>query len=393
MLILDQDELVRASQVALLADLEGFGRPKLSSSVRRAFLEVPRHLFVSRYREYGHAEWSFVGDKSLWRHLPTIYREGGLAIWGSNDEDVAATISHPSVVLLMLSLLHLKPGMQVLEIGTGSGWNAGLLASIVGPQGTVDSVEIVPQLAADARQNIQRARLTNVNIVDGDGSLALDHTRTYDRVIFTAGCHDLPAFLYDRVSDRGILQLVLKCPGGGDILLVLRKSDDAFISETAQFTQFVSLRGKGYLPEFEAGSLESFAPWAELRHLPVGRRAFYSSRTEPHNYIGKTLALRSYLAVVEPRMQFFTDCFGLWDTRRKSLALVRDGTLSSFGGMRATSALDAHLQQWAIAGFPSMETMTVRACRATTTTTNFPEGWTMRRPDTNFFWYFDTPTR
>ena len=130
-----------------------------NDSVLDAFLEVPRELFVER---------SF-RDESYADHPLPIF--------------CGQTISQPTTVILMLQLLDVLPGQRVLEIGTGSGYNAGLLTKLAG---TVVTVERHEKLAELARENLKLAGLENVVVIAGDGKKGCAKLAPYDRIIVTA---------------------------------------------------------------------------------------------------------------------------------------------------------------------------------------------------------------
>lgn len=384
---IDTAALTQIHQEALLGGLrEYFGPSGLSPRVEQAFFGVPRHLFLERYREYHDPAWRVVDDASLWRHLPAIYRNDGLGIFGKLGDDVVATISQPFFVLWMLEQLAVEPGMRVLEIGAGSGWNAGLLGWLAGPTGLVDSVEIIPELAEGARRGLSRAGRDNVRVLLGDAGAALDGDRTYDRAVFTAGSHDLPDFLYPRVREGGLLQLVLKCPGGGDVLILFRKRGGAFVSEGARPCQFVPLTGRGRMKGLDPIAREDSAAWNEVQGQIVERRPFFMGERGDATFLSRTFALRSYLALAEPRMQWFHDAFGLWDGEARSLALVADGSLTIHGGRSAGDALDAHVQRWLALGMPSMATLPVQAYPTGAAPSPGPGEWLLRRTATDFLW-------
>lgn len=119
------------------------------------------------------------------------------------------TCSQPSVVALMASLLQLQLGMRVLEVGTGCGYNAAIIAEIVGLSGQVTSIERIAPLADLARQNLSthfgREYEQRVTIVHGDGSQGHMERAPYDRVIFTAGIQR------DRFDATTIIE---QCPDG-----------------------------------------------------------------------------------------------------------------------------------------------------------------------------------
>jgi len=105
--------------------------------------------------------------------------------------EVTSSSSQPTVVAQMLTALDVQPGMRVLEIGTGTGWNAALLAHRVGAENVV-TVEIDPAVAAHARAALDRGGLGKVTTIVGDGTDGWLEAAPYDRVIATAGARDIP---------------------------------------------------------------------------------------------------------------------------------------------------------------------------------------------------------
>src|SRR5688572_14205920 len=85
----------------------------ISEETANAFLATPRHLFVTRYRDWGTKQWHHVCAENLQEHLATLYSDQALILYGDDDDDVPSTISQPSFVLLMLDLLKLAPGQKV----------------------------------------------------------------------------------------------------------------------------------------------------------------------------------------------------------------------------------------------------------------------------------------
>ncbi|MER6816663.1 methyltransferase domain-containing protein [Spirillospora sp. NPDC000708] len=117
--------------------------------------------------------------------------------------NAVSSSSAPHIVRKMLELLRPAPGMRVLEIGTGTGWNAALLAKITGPR-RVTSVEIAPDLAERARRNLERAGYT-VRVVTGDGEAGHPGDAPYDRVIATAAVTALPYAWVEQTRPGGLI--------------------------------------------------------------------------------------------------------------------------------------------------------------------------------------------
>ena len=115
-----------------------------------------------------------------------------------------ATISQPTTIVIMLQALNLKKNDKVLEIGTGSGYNAALIAELIKP-GIVYSLEIVKELAKSAQNNIKKANIKNVKIFNKDGSKGLQEYKPYDKIVFTAAAKEIPYNLLDQLKEDGIL--------------------------------------------------------------------------------------------------------------------------------------------------------------------------------------------
>jgi len=211
---MDFDALWRRTVEALVA--EGIIR---SDAVREAFLKQPRYLFVEkRYRKYAHV------DEPL--PIPS-----------------GQTISAPHMVAIMLELADLKPGMKVLEIGTGSGWNAALISELV--KTDVYTVERIPELVEFARRNLQRAGVEHVHVFLGDGSRGFPPKAPYDRIIVTAGAPVIPEPLIEQLKPGGRLII----PVGSyhlwqDLYIVDKTRDGKIKKKSWEGVAFVPLVGE-----------------------------------------------------------------------------------------------------------------------------------------------------
>lgn len=122
-----------------------------STSIEDAFRRVRRHWFLP--------------DAAL----DEVYRDVAVVTHRDTDGLPISSSSQPTIMARMLRQLDVQPGHQVLEIGTGTGYNAALLAQLVGPEGEVTTVEVTPDIAAAARRHLDRAGVSNTRGVVGDG--------------------------------------------------------------------------------------------------------------------------------------------------------------------------------------------------------------------------------
>ncbi len=192
-------------------------------AVLRAFGEIPRHLFVPdamRQRAYDNVS------------LPIGHGQ---------------TISQPSTQAVYLEALELRGRERVLEIGTGSGYQAALLSELVEH---VVSVERISALAEAARKAIEEAGVTNVMIVVGDGSLGWHPEAPYDAILVAAASPKVPEPLIAQLEDGGRLIIPIDRPGGQELTRVTRRGAD-LVTDRLGEVRFVPLVGRHGFNEAE----------------------------------------------------------------------------------------------------------------------------------------------
>ena len=184
-----------------------------------AMLRVPRHEFVQPHMK---------GEAYIDTPLPIGHGQ---------------TISAPHMVAIMCDLLDIKEGQKVLEIGTGSGYNAAIMAELVGEKGHVYTIERIGALVEFAKDNLKRAGYNNVTVILEDGSGGHLEFAPYDRINVTSAAPDIPEPLVEQLKPGGILTI----PVGQfyQELYIVRKDKDGKVHrETRGGVVFVPLIGK-----------------------------------------------------------------------------------------------------------------------------------------------------
>ena len=208
---------------AFVEDLKSKGCIQ-SPSVEGAFRAVPRHLFLP--------------DVSLER----VYSDDAI-LTKRIDGEVVSSSSQPAIMAIMLEQLQLQPGHRVLEIGAATGYNAGLMAHLVGDSGLVVTVDIDEDLVEGAREHLAAAGLDRVSVVCRDGGLGYPDRAPYDRIILTVGAWDIAPAWRDQLTPGGRLLLPLDVKGGIQKSVAFDQTGGHLESVSVKDCGFMTLRG------------------------------------------------------------------------------------------------------------------------------------------------------
>ena len=212
-----QDSSEARFQVRRLALVDTLRRHGITNAATLAAMRsVPRHLFVP----VDLREWAYQDHP-----LPIGY---------------GATISQPYIVAVMTQTIRPRAGMRVLEVGTGSGYQAAVLQAI---GCRVWTIEIVEELADSARARLQRLGYGEVQVRHGDGYLGWPEQAPFDAILVTAAADSIPPLLLAQLAPRGRLVMPVGDPGGVQFLELVEKNAAGRVSRRRlEPVQFVPLR-------------------------------------------------------------------------------------------------------------------------------------------------------
>jgi len=148
------------------------------------------------------------------------------------------TISQPFIVAWMTELVNPDSKKKALEIGTGSGYQAAVLAETAG---RVYSIEIVPELARSSATLLEKLGYTNVEVREGDGYLGWEEHAPFDIIVVTAACDHIPQPLLDQLAENGRLVMPLGDPGSIQELILITKRNGKTTRQTISAVRFVPL--------------------------------------------------------------------------------------------------------------------------------------------------------
>lgn len=207
------DEFAQRRRAMVASQLRA--RDVKDEAVLRAMERVPRHRFVPAAEQH-----------LAYEDYPLPIGEG-------------QTISQPYIVGYMTQALELQPQHRVLEIGTGSGYQAAVLAELVKE---VRSIEIVPALAERARTALEAAGYRNVTVRTGNGYLGWPDAAPFDRIIVTAAPPEIPPALVQQLADGG--RMVIPVGTWNQELLIVTRTAKGIVEERTIPVRFVPMTGK-----------------------------------------------------------------------------------------------------------------------------------------------------
>ncbi|HEY3895329.1 MAG TPA: methyltransferase domain-containing protein [Pseudonocardiaceae bacterium] len=273
----------------LLAEEAMAGWSSAVAPWRPALVTVPRHEFISEtvwvknpdhwptllpvHRDEDPARWLELsyGDGAVITQIDDGHPEGpGLA--GAMQTSSA---SAPEIVAVMLAALDARPGHRVLEIGTGTGYNAALLAHRLGA-GQVTSVEIDSDVASRARVALTEAGYGEVCTVTGDGELGYPPRAPYDRVIATAAVHDIPYPWVAQTRPGGRILLPWANSYTGALVALTVSGEGTACGRIVGESSFMWLRGQR----------ERRGPVADVVGADEDRAEVRSTQLHPHSVAG-----------------------------------------------------------------------------------------------------------
>ena len=198
--------------------LQGLGLAS-DAAVAEAMRTVPRHRFV-----------------------PDAYANTPVHVKHTADGTSISCASQPSVVARMLDQLDVGPGHRILELGTGTGYNAALLAHLVGSTGRVTTIDVDDDLVEGARAHLGAAGYRHVDTVLGDGALGHPEAAPYDRIIATVGAHAIPQEWLDQLAPDGRLVVPQRLIGSVCRSIAYQRHDGRWRSVDSAMNTFMPMR-------------------------------------------------------------------------------------------------------------------------------------------------------
>ena len=240
-----------------------------SAASERAFRTVSRHRLLETFyhRASDGTVATIQNDPSHPRrdHLALIYADDALATRRAEGMPVSST-SQPSLMARMIRFLGLADGMKILEVGAGTGYNAALMAEIVGDQRLVVTVDVLEDVVDQTRRLLAAAGYPQIQVLLRDGFEGVPEQAPFERIMATVGCSDLSPNWAAQLDSDGAM-LVPLAHGSGHPLVLVRKDGDTLRGRMVLRTGFIAVRGPLHIEDLWVEGVLLTDP-AETVHEP-----------------------------------------------------------------------------------------------------------------------------
>jgi protein-L-isoaspartate(D-aspartate) O-methyltransferase len=325
-----------------------------SAAVERAFRAVERHrLLETFYYRDAESRRMIEHDPGHPRrdHLALIYADTALATRHIGGMPASST-SQASLVARMLELLDLREGMKVLEVGAGTGYNAALLAEIVGDQRLVITMDVLEDVVDQTRRLLASAGYPQIQVLLRDGFVGAAEQAPFDRIVATVGCSDLSPHWAEQLADDGTM-LVPLAQASGDPLVLIRKDGGTLRGRMVERTGFIPVRGPLHIEDLWALGVRVTDP-AEAIHEPdPGPRFSARQPDEPMGITDDETDFLFFLGLHDRRACHAPQGPGLSDGPDGWAALAPDG-IWWWKDESLARELDRHYREWDARGRPAL---------------------------------------
>ena len=335
--------------------------------VAAAFRAVPREIFLPGV------------------DLDTVYSDEAIVTKTQDGVGISSS-SQPAIMAIMLEQLDVRPGMRVLEIGAGTGYNAALLNELVGVAGHVTTVDIDEEVADWALERLTAAGYAAVEVHVTDGGDGWRAEAPYYRIELTVGVADISPAWIDQLVEGGVLVLPLQIHAA-QAVIAFEKRGSSLISRSVQPGGFMPVRGRmaGRMHQFEVipgvgvGTADTELNLTTLRSLlsePHERHPWPGSLWDGFHFIAGLLGL-PVIALWSKRddLPFHRAAIGLLDSNPvdPGLAILTEDelghltTLLTFGSTTAADSLRRGYDRWEAMGQPAVSQLRIVAIPKTST--------------------------
>jgi protein-L-isoaspartate(D-aspartate) O-methyltransferase len=299
-----------------------------SEAVEEAFRKVKRHLLLEYFYETDEeGDQEYAGWKFSKKDFDPLDPDPEILKIIYSDQPILTRIdppsstSQPALVARMLEDLKLKEGLKVLEIGAGTGYNAALMAEIVGDQSLVTTLDIQEGVVRQTKRLLRQAGYGRIHVLARDGFFGCPENAPYDRIIATVGCTDISFHWVEQLAEEGFMLIPVQ-HGNLHPYLRLYRDKDRISGRFINWSGFMTIQG-----QLKIEGLWVKAPWKEMTEKPSREYplfpAFQDEEDEEMRR-DKTSEFYLFLTFKDRRAAALPQGSGLLEERKGAVVIEKD---------------------------------------------------------------------
>lgn len=310
----------------------------LNDNIKTSFRRIKRHHFLKFFyiSEIEKTKKIILDENNLSKpHIMKIIYSNNAIPTAIKNGKLISSISQPSMNAFILKMMRIEQNLKVLEIGSGTGWLSALISQCMQNTGKIIGIEMIQNLVEQSREAIKKLDIKNIQIINKDGSNGHKKEAPYDRIVFTAACNDIPDFVYEQLTEGGLVLLPL-IGLGWNIFAVMKKTNFGLISQNLSLASFVPLYG-----EIKGDYKKNKVNQKKLADIELNKKISVKNITKNQSSIENTnfklfLFLSDYRAVnfvlYDETLKYpIIDGFGLYDEKAKQYCIIKNKTIYSYG--------------------------------------------------------------
>ncbi|PPS40951.1 protein-L-isoaspartate(D-aspartate) O-methyltransferase [Chroococcidiopsis sp. TS-821] len=352
-----------------------------SIEVENAFRKVQRHRLLETFylpgdlQPIAHNPYNPNPE-----HLDLIY-SGNSLVTRTSDGKPSSSTSEPMLIAYMLELLALTPGLKVLEIGAGTGYNAALIAELVGDQTLVVSVDVQEDVIVQTQRLLADAGYPDIILVLRDGFYGVQEKAPYERIVATVGCKDISPYWVDQLSPSGFMLLPLT-HGGWTPLVKVWLQEGTLQGKIVGFSGFMlfeyqeSVDDPWYISAIASLGLE------EAEELPVFEGIEVEHTRSPLMWSAFPVSFYYFMAMKDCRAfwSLTPPGYGLYDPQRDTILIYPQKNCILLKGDRELyKQLQTIYEAWTQLGKPSPFDYTIEFVPRTQVMSSPQPSWVIER--------------
>ncbi|HDS09971.1 MAG TPA: protein-L-isoaspartate O-methyltransferase [Firmicutes bacterium] len=341
-----------------------------------SFKTVKRHLFTPSIFEMNKNIWEELMvnyDNPQTDILEKIYVDRPLVV-ALKEDDVLTTSSQPSVMAMMAEAANIVSGMRVLEVGTGSGYNAAVLAEITNNQDNIVTMEIDRQIFNFAKENLIRAGYKKILIINKDGGFSEPVHAPYDSIIVTCAATDISKRWIDQLKIQGTIVVPLATKGVEVLFLIKKVDDNEMVGTPITYVRFLRLQGISSMINHYHLESKKFHSFERLIKNEAKFDKTLNEMFSQNFHRKKLLDFVFYLSLTENDMVTYEDVsdeklgmgYGIWkkDTHSGGLILVFPGRVIHYGSEEVKNLMMRHVEEFHAMGNPTLNKYSIEITSA-----------------------------